>query len=59
MAKQTIDLGTPNGKDGDVIRDAFNKINQNFDEIYEIIVLDGGSASTVFDNDTTIDGGGA
>ena len=60
MAKQTINIGTSaNTKDGDIIRDAFNKVNQNFDEIYEIIVLDGGGASTVFNDDNTIDGGGA
>ncbi len=34
MAKQTINLGTPNNKDGDIIRDAFNKVNQNFTELY-------------------------
>jgi len=34
MAKQEINLGTPNGKDGDLVRDAFNKVNQNFTELY-------------------------
>jgi len=34
MAKKTIILGTPNGKDGDIIRDAFKKVNDNFDELY-------------------------
>jgi hypothetical protein len=35
MAKQTINIGTSaNTKDGDIIRDAFNKVNQNFDELY-------------------------
>jgi hypothetical protein len=34
MAKQTINLGNPNQKDGDLVRDAFNKVNQNFDELY-------------------------
>jgi len=35
MAKQTINVGSnANSKDGDIIRDAFNKTNQNFDEIY-------------------------
>lgn len=34
MAKQTINLGHPNQKDGDLVRDAFNKVNQNFDELY-------------------------
>ena len=101
MAKKTINLGTPNGKDGDIIRDAFNKVNQNFTELYEYVGvtnltelaqdyaaemflagthegitvsyndatnkfnlvveqdLDGGAASTVYDDDTTLDGGGA
>ena len=36
MTKQTINLGTPNGKDGDLIRDAFDKVNDNFDELYNI-----------------------
>jgi len=34
MAKQTINLGNPNQKDGDLVRDAFNKVNQNFTELY-------------------------
>jgi hypothetical protein len=60
MAKQTINIGTSaNTKDGDIIRDAFNKVNQNFDEIYEIIVLDGGAAITIFNDENNIDGGGA
>lgn len=38
MAKQTINIGTSaNSKDGDIIRDAFNKTNQNFDEIYSAL----------------------
>ena len=101
MAKQTINLGTPNGKDGDIIRDAFQKVNQNFTELYNTVGitsltelaqdyaaqmflsgdhegisvsyndatnkfnlvveqdLDGGAASTVYDDDTILDGGGA
>lgn len=42
MAKKTINLGTPNGKDGDVIRDAFGKVNDNFNELY---ALTGGTAA--------------
>lgn len=42
MAKLTINIGTPNGKDGDPIRDAFNKVNQNFTELY---TLTGGTAA--------------
>ena len=35
MAKQTIDIGSsPNKGDGDPLRTAFTKINQNFDELY-------------------------
>lgn len=35
MAKQTIDLGTtPNRGDGDPLRTAFRKINENFNELY-------------------------
>jgi hypothetical protein len=34
MAKQLINLGTPNGRDGDTVRVAFGKINDNFSELY-------------------------
>jgi hypothetical protein len=35
MAKQTINIGTSaNARDGDPLRNAFTKINQNFDELY-------------------------
>ena len=35
MAKQTINLGTsPNKGDGDPLRNAFDKVNDNFDELY-------------------------
>jgi hypothetical protein len=35
MAKQTVNVGTtPNARDGDPLRNAFTKINQNFDELY-------------------------
>lgn len=35
MAKQTVNIGAaPNDGTGDAIRDAFNKINSNFDEVY-------------------------
>jgi hypothetical protein len=35
MAKQTINIGTsPNARDGDPLRTAFDKINDNFDELY-------------------------
>lgn len=34
MAKQTINIGTPNGNNGDFVRDAFDKVNDNFTELY-------------------------
>jgi hypothetical protein len=43
MAKQTINIGSGfNTKDGDTVRDAFNKTNQNFDELY---ALTGGTSA--------------
>jgi hypothetical protein len=102
MAKQIVNLGTSVNKgDGDPLRTAFTKINQNFDELYSLLGItsltelaqdyaaemfvngdhegisvsyddatnklnlivaqdfDGGAASTVYDNDISIDGGGA
>lgn len=41
MAKQTIDIGTPNSGTGDPIRDSFDKVNQNFDEVYSSFVATG------------------
>jgi len=42
MAKQTINLGTSVNKgDGDPLRTAFTKINQNFDELYNTLGTDG------------------
>ena len=38
MAKQVINLGTsPNKGDGDPLRNAFDKVNDNFDELYNDI----------------------
>lgn len=35
MARQTINVGTgPNSKNGDVLRNAFIKINENFADLY-------------------------
>lgn len=102
MAQKIINIGlTANDKSGDPLRNAFNKINENFTELYtyvgvsnlteiaqdyaasmfingihegatveydddnnriNIIVTqdyDGGSASTVYDDITSIDGGSA
>lgn len=39
MAKQTVNLGTmADNKSGDPLRTAFEKINENFDEVYEMAV---------------------
>ena len=116
MAKQTINLGTADKGNGDPLRVAFDKVNQNFTELYNALGLndlnlnlgsfeftdntitttdssnviidqavvitsdlevqgsitlngvpiellvedfDGGAASTVFNNEITLDGGGA
>jgi len=37
MAKQTINVGTaPNDRTGDPLRTAFNKVNENFSELYTL-----------------------
>jgi hypothetical protein len=36
MAKQTINIGHPDKGDGDKLRDAFVKVNENFDELYAV-----------------------
>ena len=101
MTQRIINIGaTANDKTGDPLRTAFNKINENFTELYNltgitsltelaqdyaaqmfingnhegvsveyddsnnklniIVALDydGGAASTIYDNETTLDGGG-
>ena len=41
MAKLTVNIGTSaNDRTGDNLRTAFNKINQNFDELYTTLGLD-------------------
>lgn len=51
MAKQTVNIGTAaNDGTGDPIRDAFNKVNQNFDEVYSSYVATG----TVTAGNTTV-----
>jgi len=49
MAKQTINIGTSANKgDGDPIRTAFDKVNDNFDELYsDVAALSGAGNSTV------------
>lgn len=42
MAKQTIDLGTQGTASGDTIRNAFDKCNDNFDELYQLVDKLGG-----------------
>lgn len=65
MAQLLINVGdTANDRKGDSLRIAFQKINTNFSELYTSgtisINIDGGGASTIFNNsDTTIDGGSA
>lgn len=41
MAQNTVVLGTPNAGDGDPIRDAFDKVNQNFGEMYSSFIATG------------------
>src|SRR5210317_2134767 len=44
MAKLTVNIGTSaNDRTGDNLRTAFNKINQNFDELYTELGLDDAS----------------
>ena len=39
MSKQTINIGiTPNDRTGDQLRNAFDKVNQNFNEVYALSV---------------------
>jgi hypothetical protein len=39
MAKQTINVGTtPNDRTGDQLRNAFTKVNENFNEVYQLAV---------------------
>jgi hypothetical protein len=42
MTKQTINLGTADKGDGDPLRTAFNKVNENFTELYNALGLDAG-----------------
>ena len=44
MAKLTINIGTtPNSRNGDPLREAFNKVNENFSELYGAISQGPGS----------------
>lgn len=65
MAQKIINIGTlPNDRSGDPLRVAFQKINDNFTELYSHIVLsasvDGGGASVIYSPLVlSIDGGNA
>lgn len=54
MAKQTVNIGSaPNDGNGDQLRTAFDKINDNFDELYTALTLDTDGDVTV-NNDSLI-----
>jgi hypothetical protein len=68
MAKQIINVGTPDQGNGDPLRRAFVKVNYNFDELYTLVAqinasilnvrIDGGAAATVYEvAGLNIDGG--
>lgn len=40
MTQKIINIGTPNKGDGDPLRNAFDKINQNFTELYNTASAD-------------------
>jgi hypothetical protein len=55
MAKQTINIGTaPNTGTGEPLRSAFNKINENFTEVYSIAQSSFDYANTIV-SDTQVD----
>jgi hypothetical protein len=55
MSQLLINVGTaPDTKDGDTVRNAFIKVNTNFDEVYSTLALLGGS--TGGDNTVNIKG---
>ncbi len=43
MARQIVNLGTADKGDGDPLRSAFNKINNNFQELYDALGLNEGA----------------
>jgi len=48
MAKQTVNLGTSANKgDGDPLRTAFDKVNDNFTEVYGLLGAEGGDVDDV------------
>lgn len=47
MAKKIINIGTgPNTKDGDTVRVAFSKVNDNFTEVYDTLTALGGNTGS-------------
>ena len=61
MAKQTVNLGTSANKgDGDPLRTAFDKVNDNFTELYpRVEALEDGNVTTdvvgsIFGDDSTL-----
>ena len=55
MAQQTINIGTSANKgDGDPIRVAFDKVNDNFTDLYtRVVVLEGGGVAVAFGDITS------
>ena len=52
MAKQVINVGTaPNSKDGDLLRSAFIKINENFTEVYGSLTSEQASRSSLINGE--------
>jgi hypothetical protein len=57
MTKLVVNIGSgPNTKDGDTVRLAFDKINQNFTELYETVDLIGGNTDPTGIYDINISG---
>lgn len=60
MARQVINIGSsPNKGDGEPIRSAFDKINENFEELYQASTNAGGTYTgdvigSVFADDSTM-----
>ena len=48
MAKQSVNLGTSANKgDGDPLRTAFDKVNDNFTEVYSLLGAEGGDVDDI------------
>jgi len=56
MSKQTINIGTaPNAKNGDALRTAFEKVNANFTELYNIAAADATDRLVNGDSEVVLD----